>query len=92
MIGQHIAAFGPPRPLCGFTSEGDLLAVEARLVANDRARAALAFKAVAQCDPRWFALNRKVKFAATASSISNNHPLAPWLPECTECRLKFAND
>src|SRR5207248_7070939 len=61
------------------TGEGDLLAAEARLVADRGASAALALQAVAHGDARWFALNRKMKLPATAGGTSDGHGLAPWL-------------
>jgi hypothetical protein len=61
MKKQRVAAFGCPHPRGSLTGEGDLLAAEARLVADHSAGAALALKAVAHGDARWFALNRKVK-------------------------------
>src|SRR5262249_42958780 len=53
--GQRVAAFSCPRPRCRLTGEGDLLAAEARLVADHGAGAALALQAVAHRDARWFA-------------------------------------
>src|SRR5262245_29661054 len=50
MKGQRVAAFGCPHPGRSLTSEGDLLATEARLIANHGASAALAFQAVAHRD------------------------------------------
>ena len=79
MKGQCVAAFGCPHPRFSLTGEGDLLAAEARLVADRGASAALALQAVAHGDARWFALNRKVKLPATAGGASNGHGPAPWL-------------
>jgi hypothetical protein len=59
-------------------AEGDLLAAEARLVADHGAGAALALQAMAQGDARWFALNRKVKLPAIADGVSGTHGPAPW--------------
>ena len=47
MKGQHVAAFGCPYPRRRFTGDGDLLAGEARLVADHGAGAPLALQAVA---------------------------------------------
>jgi hypothetical protein len=68
----------------------DLLAAEARLVADDGAGAALALQAVAHRDARWFALSRKVKLPAAASGVSGGHRSAPCL--WAEYRLDFQND
>src|SRR5262245_19476453 len=89
MKGQRIAAFGCPHPRRSLTGEGDLLAAEARLVADHGAGAALALHAVAHGDARWFALNRKVKLSAAAGGASSGHGKAPWLSICAECRLRF---
>jgi ABC-type multidrug transport system ATPase subunit len=72
MKRQRVAAFGCPHPRRSLTCESDLLAVEARLVADHGARAALALQAVAHRDARWFALNCKVKLPATG--IENSSP------------------
>jgi len=48
------------------TGDGDLLAAEARLIANHGTGTTPAFQAVAHGDTRWFALNRKVKLPAAA--------------------------
>ena len=81
MKGQRVAAFGWPYPGRSLTGEGDLLAAEARLVADYGARAALALQAVAHGDARWFALNRKVKLPAGTGGASC-HRSAPWLSIC----------
>src|SRR5258708_16567422 len=47
MEGQRVAAFGRPHPGRSLTGEGDLLAAEPRLVADDTAGAALALQAMA---------------------------------------------
>jgi hypothetical protein len=78
MKGQRVAAFGCPHPRRSLSGEGDLLAAEARLVADHGAGAALALQAVAHGDARWFTLNRKVKLPAAAGGASG-HGLAPWL-------------
>src|SRR5499427_4250914 len=79
MKSQRVATFGCPHPRRRLAGEGDLLAAEARLVADRGASAALAFQAVAHGDPQWFALNRKVKLLATAGGVSGGHGPAPWL-------------
>src|SRR5262249_8993601 len=79
MKGQRVAAFSCPHPRCRLTGKGDLLAAEARLVADHGAGAALALQAMAHGDPRWFALNRKVKLPAAAGGASGGHRSAPWL-------------
>src|SRR5262245_43110762 len=79
MKGQRVPAFGRPHPRRRLTGEGDLLAAEARLVADRGASAALALQAVAHGDARWFALNRKMKLPATAGGASGGHGPAPWL-------------
>jgi hypothetical protein len=90
MKGQRVAAFGCPHPCRSLTSEGDLLAAEARLVADHGTGAALALQAVAHGGARWFALNRKVKLAAAAGRTSGGHGSAPWLSICAECEGKTA--
>jgi hypothetical protein len=74
--GQQVAAFGYPPPRRSLSSDGDLFAAEARLVADHGTSAALALQTVAQGDTRWFALNRKVKLPAAAGGASGP---APWL-------------
>ena len=59
----------------------DLLAAEARLVADHAAGASLALQAVAHGDARWFALNGKVKLAAAAGGASGGHGSVPWAGE-----------
>ena len=73
VIGHRIAAFGCPHPRRGITGDGDLLATEARLVADHGAGAALAFQAVTHGDAQWLALNRKVKLPAAAGGVSGSH-------------------
>src|SRR5262249_25591887 len=87
MKGQRVAAFGCPHPRRSLTGDGDLLAGEARLVADHGACAALALQAVAHGDARWFALNRKMKLPAAAGGASGGHSSAPWL--WAECSLDF---
>src|SRR6516165_4380173 len=50
IASQRIAAFARPLPRCRCTIEGDLLAAEPRLVADDGAGAALALQAMAHPD------------------------------------------
>ena len=50
MKGQLVTALGRPCPRRNVPGDGDLLAAEARLVADYGARAALAFQAVAHRD------------------------------------------
>ena len=73
MKGKRVAAFGGPHPRRSLTGEGDMLATEARLVADHAAGAALALQAVTHGDARWFALNRKVKLPAAAGGASSGH-------------------
>src|SRR5262245_29763456 len=87
MKGQRVATFGCPHPSRRLTGEGDLLAAEARLVADRGASAALALQAVAHGDARRFALNHKMKLPATAGGASGGHGLAPW--RTAKCRLDF---
>src|SRR5205807_6278472 len=88
MKGKRVAAFGGPHPRRSLTGEGDLLAAEARLVANHGPGATLALQAVTHGDARWFALERKVKLPAAAGGASG-HGSAPWLSIWAECRLDF---
>jgi hypothetical protein len=78
MIGHRVAAVGCPHPRRRFTGEGDLLAAEACLIADDCASTALARQTMAQGDARWFALNCKVKLPAAAGGASG-HWSAPCL-------------
>jgi len=70
---QRVVAFGRPLPRRRFAAEGDLLAAEPRLVADDGAGAALALQAMTHRDARWFALDREVKLPATAGGASGRH-------------------
>jgi len=76
---QRVAAFGRPLPRRRCAIEGELLAAEPRLVADDGAGAALALQAMAYGDARWFALNCKVKLPATAGGASGRHGSVPLL-------------
>src|ERR1700685_3685074 len=73
MESKRITAFGGSHPRHRVAVDGDLLAAEPRLVADDGARAALALQAMAHGDARWFALNREVKLPATAGGASGRH-------------------
>jgi hypothetical protein len=48
--GQRVATFSRSRPRRSLTGDGDLLAAEARLIADHRGSAALALQAVAHSD------------------------------------------
>jgi hypothetical protein len=72
-----VAAFRCPHPGRGFTGESDLLAAEARLIADHSARAALTCQATAHGDARWFSIDRKVKLSAAAGRVSDRHEWAP---------------
>src|ERR1700686_5038628 len=76
---ERIAAFGGPHPLRRIAVDGDLLAAEPSLVADDGASAALALQAMAHGDARWFALNREVKLPARAGGASDRHGSVPLL-------------
>ena len=89
MKRQRVAAFGGSRPRRGLTGEGDLLAAEARLVADDGTGATLTLQAVADGDARWLAHNRKVKLPATTGGASGGYGSAPWLSLRAKCRLDF---
>jgi hypothetical protein len=73
MESKRITAFGRSHPLRRVAVDGDLIPPEPRLVADDGASAALALQAMAHGDARWFALNREVKLAATASGVPGRH-------------------
>src|SRR5262245_6259484 len=73
MEGQRVAAFGRPRPGRRLTGNGNLLAVEPCLVADDSPGAALTFQAVAHGNARWLALNGKAKLPAVACGASGGH-------------------
>jgi hypothetical protein len=90
MKGQCVATFRCPRPRRSLAGEGDLLAAEARLVADHGAGTALALQAMAHGDARWFALNRQLKLPAAAGCASSGHRSAPWLSIYGRyCRLDF---
>src|SRR5262249_2570213 len=77
MKGQRVAAFGRPPPCRRVTRDADLLAAEARLVADHGPGAALTLQAVAHGDARWLAVDRKVQLAATAGGASGGHGSTP---------------
>jgi len=79
MKSQRVATFGCPHPRRRIAGEGNLLAAEARLVADHRAGAALALQAVTHGDARWFALNREMKLPAATGGASGGHDSAPCL-------------
>jgi hypothetical protein len=81
-----VAGFGRPHPRRGVAGEGDLLAAEARLIADHGAGAALALQAVAHRDARWFALNCKLKLSAAAGGVSR-HAWTSWLSIRMDSRL-----
>ena len=64
MKSQSVAAFCFARPCRSFTRESDLLAAEARLVADHSTGAALALQAMAHGYAYWLTLDRKTKVAA----------------------------
>jgi hypothetical protein len=68
--GERVATFRCPHPRRSLTGDGDLLAAEARLIADHSASTLLARQAMAHRDARWFALNRKVKLPAAAGGAS----------------------
>ena len=72
MKGHRVAAFGRSLPLRGFAGDGDLVVAEARLVADRGPSAALALKAVAHGDTRWFAFDREVKLPAAAGGTTGH--------------------
>jgi len=77
MESQRIAALGRSFPRHRFAVDGDLLAAEPRLVADDGASAALALQAMAHRDAQWLALSREVKLSATAGGASGRHRIGP---------------
>src|SRR5262245_8241794 len=77
MKRQQVAAFGLPRPCRGLARDGDLLAAEARLVADHRTGATLTLQAVAHGDPRRLALERQLKLPAAAGGAPAGHGSTP---------------
>src|SRR6185295_9126781 len=77
VVGEHDAAFGLARPRGGLAGEGDLLAAEARLVAEDGAGAALALQTVAHGDAHRLAGDGEVELPAAAGGAAGGHGLAP---------------
>jgi len=76
---QCVATFGCPRPRRSLAREGNLLAAEARLVADYGAGAALTLQAMAHRDARGFAFNRQMKLPTIAGGMSGGHGSGPWL-------------
>ena len=74
---QRVVAFGRSCPCTGFTERSDLFAAEARLVADNSARAALTRQATAHRNARGLALDCKVKLSAAAGRVSGGHEWAP---------------
>src|SRR3984885_4326201 len=87
--GQPVPTFGCSLPLRSLTSEGDLLAPVARLVANHGASAALALQTMTHGDAHRFALNRKAELPAAAGRESGGHGSAPRLSISAQCNLDF---
>src|SRR5271167_2795401 len=87
MKSQRVAALCGAHPRRGLTGEGDLVAAEARLVADHGAGAALALQATAHGDAQWFALDREVKLPAAAGGAAGGHGSAPWTR--AQCRADF---
>jgi hypothetical protein len=73
MKGHCVSAVGGPHPRRSLTGEGDLLAAEARLVADHTPGATLALQTVAHRDARWLAIDCKVKLPAVAGGASGGH-------------------
>lgn len=76
---QRVPALGFPAPRRSLSGEGDLPAVEARLIADHGTSAALTLQAVAHGDARWLPLNLKTELPATAGGTSGHHRFAPRL-------------
>ena len=68
--GERVAALGGARVLGGGAGEGDLLAAEAGLVADDGAGAALALQAVAHGDARGLAFDGERELPAGAGGAA----------------------
>ena len=77
MKSQSVAAFCFARPCRSFTRESDLLAAEARLVADHSTGAALALQAMAHGYAHWLTLDRKTKVAAATGGVSCGHDGLP---------------
>jgi hypothetical protein len=92
MKSQRVAAFGFPPPRRRLTAKGDLLAVEARLVADYGAGAALAFQAVAHRGVRRFTFNRKAELPATAGGASGGHRFGSASINMGECKADYHFD
>ena len=77
MKSQSVAAFCFASPRCSLTRESDLLAAEARLVADHSTGAALALQAMAHGYAHWLTLDRKTKVAAATGGVSCSHDGLP---------------
>ena len=84
MKGHGVAAFGCSRPNRSLTEGDDLLVAIARLVTDDGSGSALALKAVAHGDARWFAVGRQRELPAAAGGASNGHGTTSWMAR-TNC-------
>src|SRR4029077_20044399 len=71
--GETVAALGRARPRGRLAGECDLLATEARLVADHSAGAALALQTVAHGDARGLAFDGEVELAAAAGGSATGH-------------------
>jgi len=71
--GHRAAALGRALPLRRLPRDDDLLMFEARLIADHRARAALAFEAMAHRHPRRLARDGEVELAAAAGGVAWGH-------------------
>ncbi len=69
MKGHPVAALGCPHPCCRVTSDVDLFAGKARLIADHGSGAALALQAVTHRDARWFAFNCQLKLPTASGSL-----------------------
>jgi hypothetical protein len=67
---HEVAALGCPLPLRGFAADGNLVIVEARLVADHGAGASLTRQAVAHGVARGFAFNGEVELPAAAGGMA----------------------
>src|SRR4029450_5083624 len=71
--GEGVAALGRARPRGRPAGECDLLATEARLVADHSAGAALALQTVAHGDAHRLAFDGEVELAAAAGGSASGH-------------------
>src|SRR5262249_3602347 len=70
---EHVTALGRAGPRGGHAGNGDLLATEARLVADHGAGAALTLQAMAHGDARGLALDGEVELATAAGGAVGGH-------------------